>query len=185
MKAFNFIALIKAIVGKLRPVDPLEHLLRKGLIVGKNFQMLEDVTIDTCHCWHITIGNDVTLAPKVHILSHDASTKRSLGYTRIGKISIGDRVFIGAGSIILPGVMIGNDVLVGAGSVVSRDIPDGAVVVGNPARIIGTSEEFVGKRKAEMESSPCFGREYTIRGGISDVMKKEMNDKIERYGFVI
>jgi acetyltransferase-like isoleucine patch superfamily enzyme len=44
---------------------------------------------------------------------------------------------IGANSTLLPGVVIGEDALVGAGSVVVRDVPDGAVVVGNPARVIG------------------------------------------------
>lgn len=67
------------------------------------FAMLEDVVIDPSHLWHIVIGNDVTLAPRVQILAHDASTKRHLGWTRIGKVTIGDRVFVGTSTIILPG----------------------------------------------------------------------------------
>ena len=49
---------------------------------------------------------------------------------------IGNNVFVGSGSIILPGVTIGNNVIVGAGSVVRTDIPDDSVVTGNPATII-------------------------------------------------
>ncbi len=62
---------------------------------------------------------------------------------RIAKVSIGDRVFIGAGSIVLPGVRIGDDVIIGAGSVVTRDIADGALVAGNPATVIGTTDEYL------------------------------------------
>lgn len=174
------------IVQRILNRSPLENHIQAGLTVGKNFHMLEEVTIDTCHCWHITIGDDVTLAPRVHILAHDASTKKLLGYTRIGKVRIGNRVFVGAGSIILPGVTIGNDVVVGAGSIVIHDVPSGAVVAGNPAKVIGSIKEFLDKRKLEMERGPCFGEAYTLRGGISDQMKNEMNDKMTTgFGFVI
>ena len=50
--------------------------------------MLPGVVIDYSHSWHITIGDDVTLAPHVHILAHDASTKMHLNYARIGKVRI-------------------------------------------------------------------------------------------------
>ncbi len=174
------------IVQRILNHNPLNNLIQSGLTVGKNFHMLEEVTIDACHCWHITIGDDVTLAPRVHILAHDASTKKLLGYTRIGKVRIGNRVFVGAGSIILPGVTIGNDVVVGAGSIVTHDVPGGTVVGGNPAKVIGSTKEFLNKRKLEMELGPCFGEAYTLRGGISDQMKNEMNDKMTTgFGFVI
>lgn len=62
-----------------------------------------EVIIDPGHCWLIELGDDVTLAPRVHSLAHDASTKRELGYTRIAKVKIGSNVFIGAGSIVLSG----------------------------------------------------------------------------------
>lgn len=166
--------------------SPLKNYIQTGLTVGKNFSMLEEVTMDVCHCWHITIGDDVTLAPRVQILAHDASTKKLLGYTRIGKVRIGNRVFIGAGSIILPGVTIGNDVVVGAGSIVTHDVPNGTVIAGNPAKVIGSINEFLDKRKLEMERGPCFGEAYTLRGEISDQMKNEMNDKLKSgFGFVV
>lgn len=51
-------------------------------------------------------------------------------------IVIGDDVWVGANSVILPGVKIGNGVVIGAGSVVTKDIPEDAIAVGNPARVI-------------------------------------------------
>ncbi|MCS6306468.1 MAG: hypothetical protein H8K07_22820 [Nitrospira sp.] len=114
--------------------DRIAWLVKQGLTVGQNFSMLEDVYIDPSHLWLIAIGNDVTLAPRTQILAHDASTKQHLGKTRLGKVVIGDRVFVGASAIILPGVTIGSEVIIGAGSVVTKDIPSGVVVAGNSTK---------------------------------------------------
>ena len=166
--------------------DPVAEYIKRGLVVGKNFNMLNEVIIDSSHTWHIEIGDDVTLAPRVHILSHDASTKRYLNYTRIGKVKIGNRVFVGASAIILPGVTIGDDVVIGAGCVVSRNIPDGHVVAGNPARIICTIDEFLSRKRHEMNIYPCFGNEYTTDKNVTVKMKEEMNARMEdMIGYII
>ena len=119
------------------------------IFARKSCNINSEVIIVSSHTWHIEIGDDVTLAPRVHILAHDASTKMHLNYSRIGKVKIGNRVFVGAGSIILPGVKIGDNVVVGAGSVVSRNIPNGQVVAGNPARIICTIGDFLLRKNME------------------------------------
>lgn len=161
----------------------LRRLLNKGLTVGRNFHMQKQVHIDPC-CHYITIGDDVTLAPRVIILAHDASTKKYLGYTKVGKVTIGNKVFVGASSIILPGVNIGNNVIIGAGSVVPYSIPDGVVVAGNPARTITTTEEFLAKRKKEIASFPCFGKEYRSVH-ITEDRKNEIMEKMkDRYGYI-
>lgn len=158
--------------------DPIEGHLKRGLKVGKNVSFMEEVKIDHSHCWHIFIGDDVTLAPRVHILAHDASTKRMLGYTRIGKVTIGSRVFIGAGSIVMPGVTIGDDVVIGAGSVISRSIPSSSVAAGNPAKVLCGIEEFRARRDSELGSLPVFEEEYTLNGGVTESMKAEMNEQL-------
>lgn len=168
----------RKIYEKLSP-DPLDRLLEKGLKVGKNFNMMGDVIIDSSHAWHIEIGDDVTLAPRVHILAHDASTKMHLDYTRIGKVKIGNKVFIGAGAIIMPGVCVGNNVVIGAGSVVTKDVADGSVITGNPAKFICSLEDYLARKQREMAEVPCFGREYTITKGVSGSMKTEMNNKMK------
>lgn len=166
--------------------DSVQAHIRRGLIVGRNFNMQREVIIDYSHAWHISIGDDVTLAPRVILLAHDASTKRALGYTRLGKVKIGSRVFVGAGSILLPGVTIGDDVVIGAGSVVTRDIPSGVVAAGNPARVVRTLTEFLQAKAEEMASTPCFDESYTIRTNMTDTMKREMNAKMKGgIGYVV
>jgi maltose O-acetyltransferase len=178
--------LLARLLAKCHRGGQVSWLVKQGLIVGRNFVMLEDVVIDPSHIWHIVIGNDVTLAPRAQILAHDASTKRHLGRTRIGKVAIGDRVFVGASTVILPGVTIGSDVIIGAGSVVAEDIPSGVVAAGNPARILCPLTEFLERRSAEMASSPNFGREYTLRGNITEQRKAEMNARMKnRFGYVV
>lgn len=86
------------------------------------------------------------------ILLHDASLRRKTGYTKIGVVSIGNNVFIGADSTLLPGISIGDNVVIGAGTVVAKDIPSDCVVVGNPCRILRTYEEFVEKENDSIKT---------------------------------
>ena len=155
--------LIKRFLSRLKGEQDLSKLIRRGLKVGENFTRMGGVIIDPSHCWHVSIGNNVTLAPNVHILAHDASTKVFLNYTRVANTKIGDNVFVGAGSIVLPGVTIGNNVVIGAGSIVVNDIPDGSVAAGNPARVFKTIETFVLENKQKMKDGNVFGEDYTLR----------------------
>ena len=82
--------LIKEFVYRLRGEYTTEKLIKMGLRVGVNFNRLNGVIIDPAHCWLITIGDNVTLAPRVHILAHDASTKNYLNFTKIGRVNIGN-----------------------------------------------------------------------------------------------
>ena len=180
---------LKGVFSNSKKVTPnptqLERLQQRGLVIGSNFNMLQGVVIDPDHCWHIEIGNDVTLAPFVHILAHDACTKMFLDVTKIGKVTVGNKVFVGASTIILPGVSIGSNVIIGAGSVVTHSIPDNVVAIGNPAKVVCGLDEFLAKRKAEMVHYPSFGEEYTLRKEVSDQMKAEMNTLMEeRFGYI-
>lgn len=166
---------IKEFLYRLRGEYTTEKLISMGMQAGKNFGRLQGVILDPSHCWLITIGDNVTMAPRVHILCHDASTKHFLGYTKIGRVNIGDNVFIGAESVVLPGVNIGSNVIVGANSTVTHDVPDGVVVAGSPARVICTLEEYLAKERSRMETAPCYGEEYTLRQNVS--MEKRMEQK--------
>lgn len=88
------------------------------------------------------------------MLAHDASTKKELGYSKVGCVNIGDNVFVGYGCIILPNVNIGNNVIIGAGTVVSKNVPNNVVIVGNPYRIICTYEEYMDKNREKLKNFP-------------------------------
>ncbi|MFC3816427.1 acyltransferase [Lysobacter sp. GCM10012299] len=134
--------------------------------------------------WLIEIGDDVTLAPRVHVLAHDASTKRALGFTRIGRVRIGERVFVGAGSIILPGVSIGDDVIVRGGSFVTTDIPAGSVAV-EILRGHIHDRAVSGQATSRDGFAPRFDAAYTLRGGVTAAMRREMNEAIESgFGYI-
>lgn len=149
--------LIRKILAYLRgEPQNIEMLYKRGLRVGKNFYRGPGVIIDPMHCYHITIGDNVTLAPRVHILAHDSSTFSFMGKTRAANVTIGNNVFVGAGTIILPGAHIGNRVIIGAGSIVTKDIPDNSVAVGNPAKVICPIDEYLDKEKAKMNAENTF-----------------------------
>ena len=73
--------LLARLLLKCQRRDQVSWLVKQGLIGGHNFVMLEDAATDSNHIGKIAIGSDVTLAPRVQMLAHDASTKRHLGWT--------------------------------------------------------------------------------------------------------
>ena len=174
--------IIKNAIYRLRGEVSTDELIKRGLQVGTGFERLNQVIIDDSHPWLIEIGDNVTLAPRVHILAHDASTKRYLGYTKIGRVIIGDRVFIGAGTIIMPNTKIGNDVIIGANSVVTHDLPDGVVAAGNPAKIICGIKDYLIKEKKRMKDVPIYGKAFTIHGKITTDMKLRQKKEIVNCG---
>lgn len=168
-------SLVKELLYRLRGEYTTEKLISMGMKVGKNFVRLNGVILDPSHCWLIEIGDNVTMAPRVHILCHDASTKTFLNYTKIGRVTIGDNVFIGAESVLLPDVTIGSNVIIGANSTVTHDVPDNTVVAGSPARVLCSLDEYLAKEKTRMETAPCYGEDYTLRKDVS--MEKRMEQK--------
>lgn len=177
---------IKEIKNIILNIPNIEKLKKNGLKVGTNFDVQRGCIIDPHHCWLISIGNNVTLAPGVHILAHDASTKKTLGYTKIGLVNIGDNVFIGAHTTILPNVKIGNNVIIGANSIITRDIPNDTVAVGNPCRVVEKYDDFIAKNKKLLESKPKFQENWTVDGKIDNDKKEKMKKILlkEKIGFV-
>lgn len=177
--------LLRQIAYRLRGEYTVEQLIHMGLKVGDNFNPQLGFELDPSHCWLINIGDNVTFGPHVQILAHDASTCCELGYSKIGRVTIGNNVFIGAGTIVLPNVSIGNHVIIGAGSVVTKSIPDGMLAAGNPAVVIGTVDNYIEKHKKTMQTSPVYGSEYTLRENISQQMKEQQcRDLHDGVGYV-
>lgn len=155
-----------------------------GMKVGKNFKA-DKPRIDVSHCWLITIGDDVVFGPNVYLLAHDASTKNHLGYTKIGKISIGNKVFVGADATIMPGVSIGNNSIIGTGSIVTKDVPENTVYAGNPAKFICTLEDYLEKNRNLMQTNPVYDYSYTLGGNITEEKKRQMAEELQgRMGYV-
>lgn len=146
-------ARVASLLGLMPPTP--EALRKKGLTIGNNV-VIHTREIDVGHGYLISVGDQVTVAPGATLLAHDASIKEALGYARVGRISIGSHVFIGAGAVILPGVSIGDYVIIGAGAVVSRSIPANSVAVGNPARVIGSYDDYIEKNRRLMETAPVY-----------------------------
>jgi maltose O-acetyltransferase len=156
-------------------------MVRRGLTLGERVYINETASLDPDFLWLISIDDDAVIANGAQILAHDGSTRHFTGYIRIGRVHIGRRVYVGAGSIILPGVTIGDDSVIGAGSVVRQAVPPGTVIAGNPAVTIGTTEAFAAKHGARQTERPCYpsegfsGYDYVTAENI-ERMRRELAD---------
>src|SRR5699024_7545758 len=102
----------------------------------------------------IRLHNNIQIASGVTFINHDIigfmlnRADPSFKYSNSrGCIEVMDNVSIGSNAIIMPNVRIGSNVVVGAGSIVTKDTPSGVVVAGVPAKIIGSFDDFLDKRK--------------------------------------
>lgn len=144
MRIINLIN--KAILKLLGRIKGGVFYARKvGVVIGEGCRIY--ITDFGSEPFLISIGDKVTITSGVKLLTHDGSTwliSNSNGrrYQRYGKICIGNNVFIGVNSIVLPGVEIGNEVIVAAGSVVTSDVPPNSVVGGNPAKVLMSFDAY-------------------------------------------
>ena len=127
----------------------IDHLRRIGTEVGDNCHIFSDKT-ETTEPYLVRIGNNVTIAEKVYFTTHDDSVEAYYKKDTliVGRIDIGNDCFIGAGSIILPGVTLAEKCIIGAGSVVTKSfLEEGSVIAGAPAKKIGGVKELFDKNK--------------------------------------
>jgi maltose O-acetyltransferase len=150
-------ALRRRLTARLRGEQDLDGLIARGLItVGREVFVARGFYFDPGFAWLISIGDQSTIGPNVTILTHDATPKLRTGWSAIAPVRIGARVFVGANTTILPGVEIGDDAIVGAGSVLRRDVAAGTVVTGNPAEVVGTTEEHTRRHFERLAECPRF-----------------------------
>lgn len=95
----------------------------------------------------ISVGRNTIIGYNTTILTHEYLIEEY----RIGEITIGDEVMVGANCTILPGISIGDRAIVSAATLVNADVPDGTFVGGNPMQIIYTKEEMEKKRREQSE----------------------------------
>ena len=151
----------------------VRHLRKQGAIIGDKTRLLCNISAFGSEPYLIKIGKDCLLTANIHLITHDGGIKvlNSLNYfdgkrmDKMGTIQIGDNVFIGDGSYIMPNVKIGNNVIVGSHSIVTKDVPNNTVVAGIPAKSICTIEEYYNKCKDNLIY-------------VSDLPEKQRKEKI-------
>lgn len=114
---------------------PLSH---PKIIIGSNTYINRHTIIDAI--LSLQIGRDCGIGPSCYLTDHDHGLDPQFTPLKQPMVAqptiIGDRVWLGANVTVLKGVTIGHDAVVGAGSVVTKDIPEGAIAVGVPAKVI-------------------------------------------------
>ena len=129
---------------KYRFQSPVEYARSIGVSIGENC-FIPDKTIWPTEPYLIKIGNNCQITSGVKIFTHGGAhvlRDEIPDFDCFGRVSIGDYVYIGNNSLILPGVTIGSHVLIAAGSVITKSIGDNVVVAGNPARIICSIQDY-------------------------------------------
>lgn len=127
-------------IGKqVRMMQEFTARVEGQLAIGDNVFFGRAITISARE--YVTIGSNCMFAEHVSIHDNDHDPYRyedefSMKTFKSGPIVIGDGVWVGAKATILAGVEIGNNVIVGANSVVTKDLPEGCVAVGVPAKVI-------------------------------------------------
>lgn len=116
----------------------IKELRREGMKIGEGTYIFTNLA--SSEPFLVEIGNNCTISTEVNFITHDASIGvfegREVFTDLVGKIVIGDNCFLGAGTLILPGVTLGNNTIVAAGSIVTKSFEGNVVIGGNPARII-------------------------------------------------
>lgn len=118
-------------IGKNTKIDSFVYI-EEGVTIGDNCKIRPFVFIPT----GVTIEDNVFIAPNV-TFTNDKQPRADGKWTRLNTL-VKRFASIGAGATITPGVEIGENALIGAGSVVTRNIPENAVAVGIPARVVGS-----------------------------------------------
>lgn len=167
--------IITKVIGK-------QHLYFKkvGITVGSNCRIYTSKF--GSEPFLITIGNNVTVTSGVSFITHDGSgwlmrDEKGRRYT-YQPINIGNNVFIGVNSIIMPGVKIEDRVIVAAGSVVTKSIPSGVVVAGVPAKIIGRYSDIESKMLDNYISDEDM---KSLRGTYQEKIKQVTNFAYKPY----
>ncbi len=143
--------------------------------------------IDPTAPWLIKIGSHSGLSQDAVLLTHDDSLSIQTGFTRIAPVEIGERVFVGAGAIILPGSRLGDDSMVAAGTVVSGDVPAGSMVAGHPARVMATVQRAEAWHRQTVSNAPLWPKDgWTTGMGITDERKTAQREALAstREGYV-
>ncbi len=163
---------------RLQTNRTIESLRADGLQLGEGALVAQSARLaPPCHAdpgrpWLITIGADSYIDVLVTILTHDGSLFSRGGLTRVGRVDIGRRVYVGPGAMILPGSEIGDDSVVEAGAVVRGTFPPGSVIAGNPAAAVADIDS-VTEPSSGAAQAPCWPADGWSRdSGLTEERKR-------------
>ena len=145
----RLIGVLRYLVAQTRAkLNPIGYTRSLGVKLGNNVRLYAvRPGMFSTEPWLISIGNNVYITAGCQFITHDGGTlilrKEVPDLEITAPISVGNDVYIGLNTTILPGVRIGNRVIIGAGSVITKDIPDNSVAAGVPARVIKTVDEYL------------------------------------------
>jgi maltose O-acetyltransferase len=144
------------------------------MVIGEDVWLPDSTFVDTSHCFLIHIGDHCGFGEECVLLAHDAQMDEYLDAARLGRVVIHDSCHLGTRTIVLPGVTIGPRTIVGAGSVVSRTLPPDTVCAGNPARVICSLDEYLGKHRARLAAGRTFEYAQYDIGGLTPERRAEL-----------
>lgn len=145
----------------------LSRLVGRGLKIGRNVYIMENVMFDYGYPYLIEIGDHCRISREVRILAHDATPFRDLGVTRLAPVRILEGTFIAERAVILPGVTLGPRAMVAAGAVVNRSFPEGAMVAGNPARMYASFDDYLERVRADARDTVRIPKEEIESGRVT------------------
>jgi acetyltransferase-like isoleucine patch superfamily enzyme len=142
------IFILKRILKKDTMDIEMKRYIEKGVKIGKNMRAFSPPISKEPYL--LEFGDNITISTGVKFTTHDNSIIKIVDNATdiFGRIKIGDNCFIGQNATILPGVEISNNIIVAAGSVVTKSFTqEGIIIGGNPAKIIGTFQQYSAKYK--------------------------------------
>lgn len=153
------------------PERKRKYLIKQGARIGKGTRFFCNTAYLGSEPYLIEIGEDCVFATGTRFITHDGGVNilnhlrkfekngENILMDKIAPIKIGNNVYTGIQTVILPGVTIGDNVVIGAYSVVTRDIPSNSVVAGVPAKFICSIEEYYQKSLSKVEPTKTMSKE--------------------------
>lgn len=152
---------------------------KQGAIIGQNFSCIGKINMSS-EPYLIEIGDNVRFSSDCKIVTHDGAVhvlRNQMGEYKdadiFGKVKIGNNVFIGMDSILLPGTEIGDNCIIAAGSVVKTKVPANMVYGGIPAKKICTIDEYREKNKDRIVHTKSLDQNMKRKYIESNLIKNE------------
>jgi len=150
-------------------------LAQRGFFHAMGRDCYIDFSVNVDEPYLVSMGDNVWLTDDVRLLTHDGAISmlsRATGerLRKFGSIHFGNNVFVGMNASIMPGVTVGDNCIIATGSVVTRDIAPNTIVGGNPAKAIGTVEEYLGEWRCQQDAFSYTGSQDKEKTLVASLM---------------